>query len=260
MLQPPRRGAPGGPALIRLLARLADLEVSAPGQSLSDQLSRWLSWTDAITLSTALNLGSPTGSGPAPAHDEAGRECARVRAALTKSIDGVAAFGAGRGGAPLAPPVAPKDAALDFAVLRQDYLFVQQSMQTEIGQLRARLRRAMTASTPELARLAVLDATFEQALDARERSLLGTVPTLLGARFEQLRRADARAGDAARGDPAPGEPMPDASTSGAWLGLFRQEMRGLLLAELDIRFQPVEGLLAALRTSQPPGRHVQISP
>ncbi|WDD91630.1 DUF3348 domain-containing protein [Burkholderia sp. FERM BP-3421] len=251
MLQPPRRGAPGGPALIRLLARLADLEVSAPGQSLSDQLSRWLSWTDAITLSSALNLGTPTGSGPAPAHDEAGRECARVRAALAKSIDGVAAFGAGRGGgAPPAPPVAPKDAALDFAVLRQDYQFIQQSMQTEIGLLRARLRRAMTASTPELARLAVLDATFEQALDARERSLLGAVPTLLGARFEQLRRADARAG----------EPAPDASTSGAWLGLFRQDMRGLLLAELDIRFQPVEGLLAALRTSQPPGRHVQISP
>jgi hypothetical protein len=247
MLQAPRRGAPGGPALIRLLARLTDLDVSASGQSLSDQLSRWLSWTDAITLSTALKTSPPAGSVPALApDDEVGRACARVRASLARAISGVAAFDTGGAGAPLAPA----DAALDFAVLRQDYVFVQQTMQTEIGQLRAQLRRALTAASPALARLAVLDATFEQALDARERSLLGAVPTLLGARFEQLRRADARAAAADGGD---------AATASAWLGLFRQDLRGLLRAELDIRFQPVDGLLAALRTSQP-GRHVQNTP
>jgi hypothetical protein len=37
-------------------------------------------------------------------------------------------------------------------------------------------------------------------------------------------------------------------TPGAWLDVFRKDMRSVLLAELDVRLQPVEGLLAALRT------------
>jgi hypothetical protein len=36
---------------------------------------------------------------------------------------------------------------------------------------------------------------------------------------------------------------------GAWLDAFRKDMRSVLLAELDIRFQPVEGLLSALRAN-----------
>ena len=40
-----------------------------------------------------------------------------------------------------------------------------------------------------------------------------------------------------------------APTPGAWLNLFRQDMQSVLLAELEIRLQPVEGLLAALRSS-----------
>ncbi|MBN3806694.1 DUF3348 domain-containing protein, partial [Paraburkholderia sp. Ac-20336] len=36
-------------------------------------------------------------------------------------------------------------------------------------------------------------------------------------------------------------------TQDAWLDVFRKDMQSVLLAELDVRFQPVEGLLAALR-------------
>ncbi|MGE8634372.1 MAG: DUF3348 family protein, partial [Achromobacter piechaudii] len=42
---------------------------------------------------------------------------------------------------------------------------------------------------------------------------------------------------------------PPAVTPGAWLDVFRKDMRSVLLAELDVRLQPVEGLLAALRAS-----------
>ena len=34
-----------------------------------------------------------------------------------------------------------------------------------------------------------------------------------------------------------------------WLETFRKDMRSVLLAELDVRLQPVEGLLATLRAS-----------
>ncbi|MCC8446692.1 DUF3348 family protein, partial [Xanthomonas translucens] len=39
-----------------------------------------------------------------------------------------------------------------------------------------------------------------------------------------------------------------APRAGAWLDVFRQDMQHVLRAELDIRFHPIEGLLAALRS------------
>ena len=69
-----------------------------------------------------------------------------------------------------------------------------------------------------------------------------TIPTLLGAHFERLRKAEQSAQEEAEAAEMPPPAKP------AWLDTFRKDMRSVLLAELDIRFQPVEGLLAALRT------------
>ena len=43
-------------------------------------------------------------------------------------------------------------------------------------------------------------------------------------------------------------PTVAAIVPGAWLDTFRDEMQSILLAELEVRFQTVDGLLAALRT------------
>jgi hypothetical protein len=111
--------------------------------------------------------------------------------------------------------------------------------------LRVRLRSLLAAKTPALARLAVLDAVMERALGERERNLLGGVPGLLAGHFERLRAAE----QAALAVAAASEDAAAALTPGAWLDVFRKDMQSVLLAELDVRFQPVEGLLAALRTS-----------
>jgi hypothetical protein len=108
-----------------------------------------------------------------------------------------------------------------------------------------------------MARLAVVDAVMERALSERERNLLAAVPVLLAGHFERLRAAEqatlaaaesaeaAESADAARSSAAS---TPAAPTPGAWLNVFRKDMQSVLLAELDVRLQPVEGLLAALRT------------
>lgn len=152
----------------------------------------------------------------------------------------------------LPPPAA--DTA-DFADFRQRYLQLQQEMETAIGQLRGRLRVALAARSSGMARLATLDAIMERVLGARERSLLSTVPALLGTRFERLREAERQALAEASAEPdgdAPADAsvaaQPPAATPGAWLDTFRDEMQSVLLAELEVRFQTVEGLLAALRT------------
>jgi hypothetical protein len=91
------------------------------------------------------------------------------------------------------------------------------------------------------------------------------VPVLLAGHFERLRAAEqatlaaAEAGESAESaESADGAGSnaassaasnPAAPTPGAWLHVFRKDMQSVLLAELDVRLQPVEGLLAALRAS-----------
>ncbi|WP_323119094.1 DUF3348 domain-containing protein [Burkholderia alba] len=245
MVQAPQGAALSGPTLIRLLARLTDLDVPESGQSLSDRLSQWLGWTDAIALSSALNGNPPAAPSGARGFGSAEEdECARVRASLAKAIAGERAFAASgrRAHAPARPGDAPMDVPADYPTLRQRYLSLQQTMDTDIGLLRGRLRNMLVARGAEQTRLAVVDAVMERVLGARERTLLSAVPEMLGGHFERLRQAEQKAlADAeASGDAAPIAP-------GAWLDAFRSDARSVLLAELDIRLQPVEGLLAALR-------------
>jgi len=60
---------------------------------------------------------------------------------------------------------------------------------------------------------------------------LSTVPLLLEKHFERLRKAN-------RETPA---------SDDAWLAEYCKDMQSVLLAELNLRLQPVEGLLEALR-------------
>ncbi|AIO29166.1 MULTISPECIES: DUF3348 domain-containing protein [Burkholderia] len=262
MVQAPSRPALSGPALVRLLARLADADVAESRQTLSDRLSQWLGWTDAITLSSALNA-SPPGVAAGVRGYDAERDCARVRHELAQAITAANRPRARR--RPGDPPPPAADTA-DFADFRQRYLSLQQDMETAIGQLRGRLRVALAACSSGMARLATLDAIMERVLGARERSLLSAVPALLGTRFGRLRDAErqaladaeaaaaAAAESAATADPADdgaaivNSPAVAAIVPGAWLDTFRDEMQSILLAELEVRFQTVDGLLAALRT------------
>ncbi|WP_244817968.1 DUF3348 domain-containing protein [Caballeronia sp. Lep1P3] len=229
-MQAPKRTAISGPALVRLLARIADLDVHAPAASLSDRLSHWLGWTDAIALSTALAGDPPAIPGARSASGGPEEACARVRASLVRAIAGDKPAHAPRHRAPAHMPAA--DPPTDFAVYRQRYLSVQQTMESDIGALRSRLRATLASASAHTARLAVVDAVMEQALAARERTLLAQAPALLGKHFERLRRAnESSCGDAA-----------------AWLGVFEEDMRSVMLAELEVRFQPVEALLAACQS------------
>ncbi|OZI60558.1 DUF3348 domain-containing protein [Bordetella genomosp. 11] len=244
----PRRTGLSGPNLVRLLTRLTDIDVSEPRQSLADRLSLWLGWTDAIALSTVLNSNPPAAGEAAGETDSAEeQECARVRTALANAITeknrapkGADSHPRNRALAPASPARAP----VDYAIYRQRYLSLQQTMETGIAGLRARLRTAMAGRTPAMTQLAAVDAIMEQALGAREHNALAAVPGLLETHFHRLRRAEAAALAEAESNGQAAVAKP-----GAWLDVFRQDMRGVLLAELDIRFQPVEGLLAALRAS-----------
>lgn len=205
-----------GARLVRVLARL-----SAPGapesrQTLAERLGDWLSVTDALALAAA--LGSP-------ASDSSGEPGAAIRPDQGRADAAAAARGAReRLRLALGSAASGFDAsASDFPSYRRHHQRMQREMTLRIAPLRRALRAALAARSADLVRLAALDAVFEQALAERERSLLASVPVLLGRRFEQLR-----------------------GTSDGWLTTFRDDFRETLAAELELRLQPLDGLIAAL--------------
>lgn len=219
------------PALHRLLARLGGSDAAAPAPPLTARLSQWLEWTHAVALSSALDArpaAPSTDAAPALALDAS--ECTRVRAALEAAIVGDRAFASGDAA------TAADTAQSDAAFFRQRHAALQQVMDADISHLRGRLRGLLAQQAPELAQLAAMDAVMERALGRHERALLSTLPDWLVQHFDRLRLAAASAPDA-------------TSPSARWLDVFRRDMQDLLLAELDLRLQPSEGLVAALRTT-----------
>ncbi|NMU93822.1 DUF3348 domain-containing protein [Achromobacter ruhlandii] len=286
MLQAPQRTGLSGPTLIRLLTRLTEVDAPESRQPLSDHLSQWLGWTDAIALSAALNNRPPAIAPGARQFSSAEeRECERVRTTLADAIASDTAATAAKRQMP--GQVSAKVAALqaddaDYSNFRQRYLSLQHTMETSIGNLRSRLRGMLAAKTPEMTRLAVVDAIMDRALLPRERTLLGAIPKLLQGHFDRLRLAEQAALEAAAqaqaetevpagtadepaaDAPAPAAPggsatddapaaacappQPDLSapTPAAWLEPFPQNLPRLLLAAFDVRLHPVDGPLATL--------------
>lgn len=216
MALPQQRAAVSAPAFVRRLARLGDLEQPSAGPALSERLGQWIDWNRAIALSRALDGTPASASHPIQVDSEAAA-CARVRATLHAAIlrsDKLDAL--------------PGD---DAAPFRRHCVDLQRSMQASTGQLRGRLRDALATGTADQARLAEVDAVMEMTLSPREQALLAATPSLLVRHFDRLKLAHAD---------TPGD---------AWRVTFRRDLQDLLLAELEVRFHPIDALLAALRSS-----------
>ena len=214
-LPPPSVGAP---TLARLLARVAGATPAPPAGTAVGRLGAWIDWPRAVELSRALAAPAAEVPDAAPADVEAlAAEYRDIRAGLAAEIE------SGPG---------PAAASAGFAPFQRHIQAMQRAMLSAAGRLRGDLRECLAAAGPGPARLAGIDAQMEAALSPREVTLLAGTAEAFAARFEALQA----------GDPEPGDAAP------AWLPALRHELRDLLLAELDLRFQPVEGLLAALRS------------
>lgn len=225
-------------SLVRALDGLAIAEVSESKQSFAERLGQWLGFNEALSLYSVLNPGGAelAKSGSRTVEPGAIREeFRRVRANLVDALS--------------APPPAPGKADAgstpEFAPYHRHYLARQRQMSTDIGLLRASVRTAMARRSPALKRLAALDAVLDQALAARERNLLATVPAFLNKRFEHLHAAHQSA-MAATDNNAEADTPAHWMQPGGWLATYCGEMQAVLLAELELRLQPLAGLIAAL--------------
>lgn len=211
-----------GSALAGLLAQLSLVDRPTTAPSFVEGLARWLGWKDAIALSAVLQAPVPAAAAAATpallAPLEA--EFARVRAALGRAIAD--------------PGDTAGEEGHDFLPFRRRHFQLQQAMEAALGPLRAQARATLLKAGrrhPPLARLAALDAVLADALAPREQAQLAAMPVLL----EKLH---------ARWRLAASEPLNPAGLAG-----FRHDMQRLLQAELDLRLQPAQGLLDALRAA-----------
>lgn len=244
-------------SLIRFLSGLdSATDVADAPQTLAERLSLWMGWTDAIALSAALNPATAAppgkagkaGMGAAPGLAAAVQRLvdgnARMRLQLAQNIQCDALLAVkpvATGSAPTRPRTPPPDLSEvgDFAPFRRQYQAHQRAMETAIAPLRAQLRAALTGGTPAQARLAALDAVLEQALETRERQLLATVPSWLEKHFGRLRQRHLAQAPAV---------VPEAATAThapPWWPRCGPDLQTVLMAELDLRCLPLQGLLAA---------------
>lgn len=245
-------------ALIRQLSEGSGIGAAAPaGQDFAERLGAWLSVADAITLRTALQIIPTTKPGKAAVAPNSARpalaeELQRVRAALTHSITTVEAALPSRGRADhsshvaVAAPVIPLDPMAEFAMLHQRYGEQQRRMEMSVDALRAYARQVLSQTSPELAQLAALDGVMDKMLGGRAQHLLSTVPAFLKKRCEQLRRQGAAEAAANAETLFGAEPDASQQPQPGWLVQLAAEFEQALLAELDLRLQPIAGMADAL--------------
>lgn len=208
----------------RLLAGTLGVSVTAAPRALHEVLGQWVDWTRAVSLSRVLDAPAKVEAGiPAWRKDELREVCARARQQLY-----VMALDEPTWQALVDAWAIQVDTEAAVAPLLQHWQAVQRKLLAITGQLRGQLRDLLAQGDAYSVRLAEMDAVMEAVLSPRELSFFSSVPELLRKRFAVLH---AEAADAAA----------------HWLG-FQSELRSLVQAELDARFLPIDGLLAALQS------------
>lgn len=218
----PQQSAPE--PLARLLLQWGVAPV--PAAPVAQRLGGWLGWADAIGLSQVLATPPAAGANAAArreALDWAGAALERLQAELTGAFDDALLAMESAQTAPEGVPLADL-----LAPYRLHHTQQQRSMAARVATLRERLRPRLAEASGALARLAQLDAMFERAIAAQERPLLATLPALLTRRAADHHTADPR----------------------RWRARFWADLQRALRAELDLRLQPVQGLVEALRQAE----------
>lgn len=224
--------------LIRLLADHQLIDAAAPRAEFADRLGQWLGFADAMALFAAHAEPVPVGAGAGSATAYSPlADCELARKTLTEAITQSMKPGVRRARVQLPePPLDLTDPASAHEPYRRFHLAHQREMEQTIRALRERLRTALVQASPELARLARLDAVFDNALGERESRLLTNSARLLQRRFVQR-----------LGEQPPAAVAADSvqTSEPGWLAPYLRDLEEILLAELDLRLQPALGLAEA---------------
>lgn len=237
--------------LVVLLAQWTQAERAQVGGDVAEQLGQWLSVVDAVELNGSLRSIETHAAQP-PVREDSALESQALEDLFQKTKADLTHL-AMAPAKPVRPvreradntPVEQPDpqAQADFATHGPRYQELQKQMDMRLAALRAQVRAGLLKGSATLRQLAALDGVMEQMLGAREQRLWASLPGHLERRFVQLRKAhQARLQESGHAD----DPL-RWRRAGGWLASFEQDLQALLLAEMQVRLQPITGLLEAAR-------------
>lgn len=210
------------PRLVGLLAEWGGgSEPVAPGQ-FAQRLGRLIDLSSSVDLAETL-AGLPRRPfEPAPEGAERAREdFLRVHEAMINGV--MRSLSPGRGPSRIKWPQA-EEGEPPLEAYGKFYAANQREMDARVRGLQERVRDALAGAAPELAQLAALDAALGDALLVHSRRLFAGIPGRVRRRLQQLREEK---------DSAPETRL-------------QNEVQALLLAEVEARLLPVQGLIEAL--------------
>ncbi|BFM06377.1 DUF3348 family protein [Halioxenophilus aromaticivorans] len=113
------------------------------------------------------------------------------------------------------------------------YALQQSEMEHHISGFQRQVRDVLMQSSAEMAQLATLDRSLFEIMAKQTRRAFGTVPLMIAKHL--VWHFDHRSAQATA----------NPADHPAWFLLFLNDLKQILLAELDIRLQPVIGLIEA---------------
>ncbi len=225
---------------MRVLAELLDTDGQLSHQDFIERLARSFDLADSIRISTVHEaVFEPTDAQPVVSRgtirDEFQRERAAIVGSAAQSFSPQAS--ANRTRFPRARAEMTVDEIMDAAPYLSFYSAQQRIIDFRIRDLHARTRDALADLSPPLARLAALDTVLAGPLAGPARRAFAAIPRLLGQRFASLRDQHRRTAT---------DPSRIRERWEVTLLQLRSEMRSLLLAEIETRLLPTQGLVDAL--------------
>ena len=129
-----------------------------------------------------------------------------------------------------------------FEPYRKFYMSRQSDLEVKVGLLRADIRDLISGLSPALAKLAKIDQALFESLAVTSGESFAVIPKLLENRFNLLFET--------LQSEFPENPGVSHFNrwmkTGGWLSAFCIEMRELMLAELEVRLQPIVGMIDSL--------------
>lgn len=249
--------------LVHLLSGLSETKLSHSKHNLAERLGHLIGLSGSVTLARALQeLPQSADKSPLDGGDNlqamvlAKREriIRKITASFAHENIGLSSLGvegstpsktSSSAGVVTQTKVPSADASIreqalqTFEPYRRFYVAQQLEMAVAIQALRTEVRSNLAKVSMELNQLVELDKVLEHSLAAYNRNSFNVTLKVLERHFKSLLQSHLKL------KPENGS-LQDWLKPDAWLDIFYQDMRELLLAEFDVRLQPVLGLLEAL--------------
>lgn len=239
----------GQSLLARTLTEWGVASAAAPRMVFSTRLADLIDISSAIELSDFFKLlkrEQMSGDTPAPALLDAFRtQHGAIRVALDHSFAPNADSDEPAPARGFKLPEAHDNLLRDpdaFRPYARFYGLHQSELERRVALLRGLLLTEMRAHSDNLAKVAALDTALERLMVNFGRRCFAAIPNLLSRRFEQLRERQLQHDD----DCGQASTLHDWLGGRGWLTEFHRDTHRLLYAELELRTEPLRGMLLAL--------------